>query len=186
MTKLHLGCYHKKIHGYINIDIREDVKPDLVDDCFVLSKIKDNSVDVIYTCHMLEHCKRKDYKSALQRWHTILKSGGTLRISVPDFEALAKYYLETKDMKAIENCVFGSQKHDYDYHYLGFSEDSLRQDLESIGFTNVHRYDWRTTDHFFIDDYSQCYLPKISYATRRPEGKIEGTLVSLNIEATKI
>lgn len=183
--KLHLGCYQKKIYGFINVDARADVNPDVVDDAFKLSKFKNNSIDTIYASHLLEHCKRADYKPALKRWHELLKTGGTLRIAVPDFEALCNYYLKTKDTVAIQNCMFGSQKHPYDFHYIGLDEGTLKRDLEEIGFTNVHRYDWRATEHFYIDDYSQCYLPKMSYSTRRPDGVIEGTLVSLNMEATK-
>lgn len=186
MTKLHLGCNNRKIHSYINIDIRPEVGPDIVDDCFVLSKFKENSIDIIYSSHMIEHCKRQDYKKVLKRWYDLLKSSGILRLSAPDFEALCNYYLKTNDIKSIENLMYGDQKHDYGYHYIGLDFKTLSNDLKEIGFTDIHRYDWRTTEHFYIDDYSQCYLPRISYSTRRPEGNIEGTLVSLNIEATKL
>ena len=40
--KLHLGCFHKKIHGFTNVDIREDVEPDLVDDVFKLENVSVN------------------------------------------------------------------------------------------------------------------------------------------------
>ena len=183
--KLHLGCYHRKIHGFVNVDIRQDVDPDLVDDAFKLTKITNNSVDLIYTCHMLEHASRTDAYKAMYRWWEVLKPEGILRVSVPDLEALFKYYLETGDMAAIENLLYGSQKHEFDFHYTGWTESTLTKDLKTVGFKSVKRYDWRNTEHFYIDDYSQSYLPKISYSTRRPGGVIGGTLVSLNMEATK-
>ena len=52
--KLHLGCFDRKIHGFINIDIRKDVCPDIVDDVFKLTSFEDGSVDLIYACHVLE------------------------------------------------------------------------------------------------------------------------------------
>lgn len=183
--KLHLGCFHKKIHGFTNIDIREDVEPDLVDNVFELNKAEDNSVDLIYVCHVLEHATRDESKKALKRWHEVLKPGGILRVAVPDLEACFEYYMATKDLDILQSMLYGSQKHPYDFHYMGWDEKTLTRDLKNAGFSSVNRYDWRETDHFYIDDYSQCYLPKISYATRRIEGKIEGKLVSLNLEAIK-
>jgi len=183
--KLHLGCYHRKIHGFINVDIRKDVCPDLVDDAFKLEKILNETVDLIYTCHMLEHCTRQDAPKILKRWWEVLKPGGILRVSVPDLEALFDYYSETGDLKSIENLLYGSQKHPFDFHYTGWDAPSLISELFACGFSEVNRYDWRNTEHFYIDDYSQSYLPKISYSTRRPDGEIEGKLVSLNLEAIK-
>ena len=106
-------------------------------------------------------------------------------MSVPDLKALFEYYLMTKDLKAIENLLYGSQKHEYDFHYTGWDEESLTKDLKDVGFESIRKYDWRETEHFFVDDYSQSYLPKISYSTRRVGNLIEGKLVSLNLEAIK-
>lgn len=183
--KLHLGCYQKKIHGYVNVDIREEVNPDLIDDVFSLTKIQDNSADIIYACHVLEHAKPSEAKKALSRWYSILKSDGVLRLAVPDLEAVFNYYLQTSNLSELRSFIYGSQKHAYDIHYTGWDFDSLKKDLEEQGFKNIRRYDWRETDHFYIDDYSQSYLPKISYKSRRISDTIEGKLMSLNVEAIK-
>ena len=187
-TKLHLGCFSKKIHGFINVDIREDVKPDVVDDICTLTKFENDSVDLIYACHVLEHLYRRDIPKVLSRWYDVLKSGGKIRIAVPDLQALFEYYICFKDIKPLLHNIYGSQKHDYDYHYSGWDFNSLKTDLMTSGFKNVQRYDWRETDHFYIDDYSQAYLPEISYRTRqiRKDGfGIKGKHVSLNVEAVK-
>ncbi len=183
--KLHLGCYHKKIHGFINVDIRSEVNPDLQDDVFQLSSIKNNSVDLIYCCHVLEHAKIKEAEQALKRWNEILKPGGVLRIAVPDLEAVFKYYSTTRNLRELKSFLHGSQKHPYDIHYSGWDFKTIKEDLEASGYTNIRRYDWRDTEHFYVDDYSQSYLPNISYKSRRKEDTISGTLMSLNVEATK-
>lgn len=183
--KLHLGCYHRKIHGFINIDARKEANPDIVDDARLLKKFKKNSIDLIYACHLCEHFSRQESFVVFNRWFELLKPGGILRISVPDLRALFEYYIKTNDLKAIENLLYGSQKHKYDFHYTGWDEKSLKETLESVGFTNIYRYDWRETEHFYVDDYSQCYLPSMEYKSRRITDEIKGTLVSLNIEATK-
>jgi predicted SAM-dependent methyltransferase len=183
--KLHLGCYHKKIYGFINIDARGEVEPDIIDDALELKKIENETVDLVYASHLLEHFKREDSIKALKRWYEVLKPGGVLRLAVPDLEAAFGYYQKTKDLKILQNLIYGSQKHPYDFHYNGWDLFTLTNDLKSVGFESIRRYDWRETEHFFIDDYSQSYLPQISYKTRRPEGEIGGTLVSLNVEAIK-
>ena len=59
--KLNLGCYDRKIHGFINVDIRSEVNPDLVDDAFSLTKIENDSVDLIY-------CNLRRSKSRSIEW----------------------------------------------------------------------------------------------------------------------
>jgi predicted SAM-dependent methyltransferase len=185
-VKLHLGCYQKKIHGFTNVDIRADVEPDVVDDVFKLNTVKSDSVDLIYACHVLEHAEDWEAFKALSRWYNVLKSGGILRLSVPDLEAVFEYYQITKDLKELKSFIYGSQKHPYDFHKTGWDFNSLKKDLEYLGFKNVRRYDWRRTEHFYIDDYSMAYMPHISYKSRRPEDRISGKLMSLNVEAQKI
>ena len=175
--KLNLGCYDRKIHGFVNVDIRADVEPDVVDDAFKLFKFEENSVDLIYACHMLEHGDYRECEMALQRWHKVLKPGGLLRIAVPDMEAHFAHYYYHRDLRVLHSTFWGSQRHAYDYHKNGWDFKKLKEDLEMAGFNAVRRYDWRKTEHFYVDDYSQAYLPHMD--------KSSGKLMSLNVEATK-
>lgn len=175
--KLHLGCFNKKIHGFINIDIREDVNPDVVDNIFTLEKFEPNSIDLIYACHVLEHLDRKESKLALKRWYEILKPGGVARIAVPDVEKAFKHYLYYGDFKFLYSFLWGSQRHPFDYHKHGWTLKTIKEDLCEVGFTDVKEYDWKQTEHFYIDDYSQAYYPHMD--------KLNGELLSLNIEARK-
>ncbi|MBF9050469.1 methyltransferase domain-containing protein [Roseobacter sp. HKCCD9010] len=54
----------------------------------------DQSVDVVYHSHVLEHLDRPIAQQFLAETHRVLKPGGILRIVVPDFELLARAYLE--------------------------------------------------------------------------------------------
>lgn len=174
--KLHLGCFKKKIHGFINVDIRGDVEPDVVDDVSKLERFKPDSVDLIYTSHVLEHFTREDSIKAMKRWHEVIKPNGTIRISVPDLEACFEHYICHKKLDLLKCLLYGSQKHPYDFHYTGWDFTTLKRDLESVGFKDVRRYDWTKTEHFFVDDYSAAYLPHKDQ---------NGKLMSLNVEATK-
>lgn len=181
--KLHLGCFYKKIYGFTNVDIRPDVNPDLVDDCAKLEKIQNESVDLIYTSHMFEHFSREDGRKALNRWYEVLKLGGTLRISVPDFEKIASHYVFYKDLKWLSHMLNGSQRHDFDYHLAMYDEATLKEELEAVGFTNVKRYDHNKTEHFFVDDFACAYYPERHIPDDRTTPK--PVLMSLNLEATK-
>jgi predicted SAM-dependent methyltransferase len=177
MTKLHLGCGPVHLDGYTNIDIRYLPGVDVVDNIMFLRKFKENSVDLIYASHVLEHFSRWDYKRVLKRWFELLNKDGILRIAVPDFEAVVKYYTQTKDLNKVMGILYGGQDYDENYHMCCWDFDSLSKDLKEIGFKNIYKYDWRNTDHSHIDDCSQAYLPH--------KDKENGMLMSLNIEAVK-
>lgn len=177
MTRLHLGCGEKIIPGFINIDILSDKEGVLIDDVSKLDKIDNDSVSLIYGCHVLEHFGRNEYKEVLQCWYSKLRSGGKIRISVPNFEAVNQWYQENKNVEDIMGLVVGGQRNIYDYHKVIFDFKSLSKALKGVGFKEIKHYDWRETKHSHIDDYSQAYLPHMD--------KTNGKLMSLNIEATK-
>jgi predicted SAM-dependent methyltransferase len=175
--KLHLGCGNKHIDGYINIDIRYMPGVDSIDNVERLRRYKENSVSVIYASHVLEHICRYDYMHTLQRWYELLMPDGILRIGVPDFEAIANYYIKTKDLRSISGMLYGGQDYKENFHCWCWDFDTLSRELKSIGFKDIKRYDWRTTEHSHIDDYTQIYIPHMD--------KENGMLFSLNIEAIK-
>lgn len=182
-VKLNLGCFHKKMYGFINIDVRSEVEPDLVDDCSKLEKVENNSVDLIYTSHMLEHFSREDGKKALRRWWEVLKPEGILRIAVPDFEKLASHYMFYRDLEWILHGTMGSQRHPFDFHLSLYDETLLTKVLTETGFTNIHRYDHNKTEHFYVDDYSCAYYPERHIPDDRTTPK--PVLLSLNLECQK-
>jgi len=175
--KLHLGCGDIRLEGYNNIDCRYLSAVDQIDDIKILASFEENTIDVIYASHVLEHFSRWEYKEALQRWYNILKTGGTLRVAIPDFEQVVKYYLKTKNLRDVSGLLYGRQNYKENYHTWCWDFNELKKDLNSIGFKDVRRYDWRETEHSHIDDYSQCYLPHMD--------KENGQLMSLNVECTK-
>ncbi|MHA1469821.1 MAG: class I SAM-dependent methyltransferase [Candidatus Asgardarchaeia archaeon] len=176
--KLHLGCGEKHIDGYINIDIRYMDSVNKVDNIKYLRSFKLSTVDVIYSCSVLEHFSRWEYKNVLRRWYELLKPGGILRLGVPDFEAIVDhYYNHNNVIDSLIGLLYGGQDYDQNFHHMCWDFDSLKRDLEEMGFKNIHRYDWRETEHSHIDDFSQAYLPHMD--------KENGKLMHLNVEAIK-
>lgn len=177
MTKLHLGCGKRYIPGFIHIDVIHYDHIDYLMNIDDLSIFQDNSVDLIYNCHVLEHFHRGKATKVLKEWHRTLKPGGILRIAVPDFEALCELYMQTRDMSLVIGPIVGRQNYLYNIHYNIFDFESLKKLLIETGFKEVRRYDWRETEHANIDDYSQSYYPHMD--------KENGKLLSLNVEAIK-
>lgn len=175
--KLHLGCGKRHIPGFIHIDAVPYDHIDHVCTIDKLSFIPDNSIDLIYNCHVLEHFKRLNVAGVLKEWHRVLKSGGILRTSVPDFESLAELYVEKRNLNFVVGPIFGRQDYLYNIHYNIFDFNYIHQLLVDCGFKNIQRYNWSETEHADIDDYSQAYFPHMN--------KESGRLISLNVEATK-
>lgn len=175
--KLHLGCGSKKMNGWVNVDLLQNSQADIIDDVTQLSKIDDDSVSEIYACHVLEHVPREKLKSTLNVWNSKLISGGKIKIAVPDFESVCKVYLKNKSIEEVIGLVSGGREGPLDEHKIIFDFSYLRKFLLEAGFENIEKYDWRTTDHAGMDDYSQAYLPHMQKET--------GLLMSLNVVAYK-
>ena len=175
--KLHLGCGKKHIPGFIHVDIEDHPHVDHRTPINSLTFAEDNSVELIYASHVLEHFGRHEVDQVLREWFRVLQHGGILRLAVPDFEAVSRRYQETGELSELIGLVCGGQRNEYDFHKMIFDEKSLRERLLNAGFTSVKRYDWRNTEHCWLDDYSQAYLPHMEKET--------GQLMSLNMEVVK-
>lgn len=177
IIKIHLGCGTKIIPGFLNIDIRLLPGVDIVASIDDLSMVKDNSVDLIYCCHVLEHIPRDNVQKILQEWYRILKPTGTLRLSVPNFSAVVDHYNKYKELPRLKGLLYGGQTYPENFHYNIWDFSTMSAMLETANFHSTVYYDWRQTEHAAVDDYSQAYLPHMD--------KENGILMSLNIECRK-
>ena len=84
MKKLNLGCAHKILPGYANLDIHKHVGVDVVQD---LNKFPytfpNNHFDEILASHILEHLE--NLPKTMKELHRILKPKGKLIVKVPHF-----------------------------------------------------------------------------------------------------
>lgn len=108
--RLNLGCASRPLPDYINIDLDskdEIIKryPDLIlsDDIKIYQydifnlPFEDNSVDEVLSESMLEHLSFSQEKLFFYEMRRILKVGGELIFSVPDFEATVNDWISAKD-----------------------------------------------------------------------------------------
>lgn len=181
--KLHLGCWHRNIPGFVNIDLCDMPHIDYKTSVDKLPMIESGSVDLIYSSHNFEYFDRVEAVEVLKEWNRVLKTGGLLRLAVPDFDSLIDVYKLSGDINKILGPLYGRMVIDTKngqktlYHKTVYNFDSLKNILESSGFDMVKRYDWQKTIHKDYDDHSQAYYPHMD--------KENGILVSLNVEAIK-
>lgn len=106
----------------------------------------DNSVELLYSCNMLEHLTKQETISFLSEVKRVLGKEGVFRIAVPDLEYCIRRYLETKDadhfMGSLSCCIeddtfaqrlklaiFGARNHKWMY-----DKESLTALLVKNGF----------------------------------------------------
>ncbi|MDQ3387656.1 MAG: methyltransferase domain-containing protein, partial [Actinomycetota bacterium] len=79
-VRLNIGAGQTYIPGFINIDIssKADIVLDLGRDQL---PFEDNSVDLIFSYHTLEHVP--NYLFALSEIHRVLKNGGAFLVGLP-------------------------------------------------------------------------------------------------------
>ena len=179
MIKLHLGCGWRDFgDDWVHVDGGD--YDHLDHDDITKLPYEDESVDLIYASHVLEYFDREEVLPVLQEWKRVLKSGGVLRIAVPNFEAMAIMYVESRySLAKFLGPLYGKMNMGDKaiYHKTTYDFDDLSEMLKSVGVNSVKRYDWRKTEHSDLDDHSQAYIPHMDKET--------GVLISLNIEGVK-
>ncbi|MBS3029883.1 MAG: methyltransferase domain-containing protein [Dolichospermum sp. DET50] len=173
---LHLGCGSINNPDFINVDGMPFPHVHYVREINDLSPFKNESIDLIYASHCLEHFSHIQISSILSEWFEKLKPGGILRLSVPDFDQLIHIYLENnKDVSLILSPLMGGQSNKFDFHKIVFNCGNLKQLLINAGFHEVREWHPSFCNPGDFDDWSnrQLFINGKYYS------------VSLNLEAVK-
>jgi predicted SAM-dependent methyltransferase len=177
--KLHLGCGKRNFgNNWVHIDGGNHEHLHSRD--ITTLPFKDETVELVYASHVLEYFDREEVVDVLKEWKRALVPGGTLRVAVPDFEAMTKLYVETStNLDNFLGPLYGKMEmgDKYIYHKTVYDKYSLKEVLYNNGFRNIILYEWRDTEHSHIDDHSQAYSPHMD--------KENGALISLNVECRK-
>jgi SAM-dependent methyltransferase len=65
--------------------------------------LTDNSVDLLYCSHVLEHLTVAEVRIALKNCYQYLKPGGIFRLVLPDLEPMALDYINSQDTNAVHD-----------------------------------------------------------------------------------
>jgi len=156
--RLEIGCGNSRLRGFETLDIVGGPNVDYVYDAAKPLPFKDNTFDVIYASHVLEHIPWYKTEEVLTEWIRILKPGGQLEVWVPDglkiCKALVQAELEEIKVADVDSwCKFNPRKDpcvwaagrifwganpEYpSWHKAIFTPRYLKELFERVGLKNV-------------------------------------------------
>jgi predicted SAM-dependent methyltransferase len=159
---LHIGCGDVILpKPFENLDGRELQGVDYVTSVYPLT-FEDETFELVYSSHVLEHFHRDKTLSILKEWVRVLKKDGILRISVPSFENLIKIYEISGKLENITGPLMGGQTYETNFHYNVFDKKYLTELMLEAGLTAIHDWNYKRTIHSDFFDFSQattCEIP---------------------------
>ena len=139
---VHLGSGDDYREGMINVDGNFARRKDLWLDLRNRLPFADQSVRLLYCCHMLEHVLPEDALRLLAEMHRVTASDGVVRIAVPSFERCleishgrdeSKWPREFDDpLSQAINYIFCDGQHKYAYCFGNLSEFATRAGFSSV------------------------------------------------------
>lgn len=90
---LNLGCGSRYHRAWVNVDLAATDPSIISHDLRRRLPFADDSCDVVYRSHVLEHFQQADGARFLRECFRVCKPGGVIRVVVPDLEAIARLYL---------------------------------------------------------------------------------------------
>ncbi|HCJ66450.1 MAG TPA: methyltransferase, partial [Elusimicrobia bacterium] len=110
--------------GFINVDIFKISGVDVIYDLRDLRCFLDNSADVIYASHFLEHFSTAEIPTIISEMYRVLRKNGEVGLSVPDLDKICHLYLKNIDWFTPPNSpwlglIYGGQTNQYDFHKKG-------------------------------------------------------------------
>ena len=96
--RVHVGCDTVRIDGYVNVDVRATTAVDIVHDCKDVSIVPAASLELVYGNAFFEHLYVTQRLPFLRDVHRALRAHGWLLFTgLPDFEGIARAYLERRE-----------------------------------------------------------------------------------------
>lgn len=101
MTKVNLGCGEFYQVGWVNIDLGERNRVDIVADITKGLPFEDGTIDRVYAGHVLEHIDREDIPLVLSEVVRILAPEGRFCVVGPDETRALGFHADDKLLKDI-------------------------------------------------------------------------------------
>ena len=100
INKIHFGSGNDIKTDFLNVDINSSA--DIFLDVRNKLNVKSNSIEYIYSCHLVEHLDHEELIAHLQECHRILKKNAVLRLGIPIFEKVFHAYCNQDDSRLNE------------------------------------------------------------------------------------
>ncbi len=114
----------------ITFDVREECKPDVRCDLRQIPE-RDQSFDIVFSSHTLEHFGLYEVPRILMEWLRILKVGGELRLIVPNLAYPAQRAIQDKLTEHDMWVYYGQQSYPENFHKSGFTPKLLENLLKN-------------------------------------------------------
>ena len=166
--KYNLGCGPKLYQNFLNVGYWSQLQAETVykdlngtTNTFMLNHdlrlgvpAADNSLDLVYHSHMLEHLSYVNGIQFIRECFRVLKPGGTMRVLVPDLELWINAYTSNntfffdqyraygginKEICVTKGSVFMAMLHGHE-HECGYDFETLKWLVENNGFSDVKRF----------------------------------------------
>lgn len=141
---VNIACGDAYVEGWVNYDYVPHSKNVLHADLLDRLPLESGSADVVYSSHFLEHIPLPSVKPFLSECYRILKSGGAVRLVLPDLEEICRSYLEYREagehdkadflqLELIDQMVRPDSGGELGRYYRRIGEETQRN-AESIAF----------------------------------------------------
>ena len=192
VPKLHVGCGHHVIDGWLNTDYDSKLPAVMHLDVKQRFPFQNETFDYIFSEHVIEHISYGDGVKMLSEFFRVLKKSGKLRISTPDLAFLVdltrpdKSDLQRAYIKWAANTFIPGAPDDNEVfvinnfvrswgHTFIYDEKTLRRAMTSAGFRDITKFD----QHISNDPA----LRNLEDEKHLPAGFLR--LESLSLECTK-
>lgn len=104
---------------------------------------KDSSFSAIASSHVVEHLPLHGAINCFTDSHRCLKTGGVLRISVPDLDTYIKNYQPDNALSWATDLFEANERSEKNMHHFMYNFSSMSTLLKQAGFTQVFRREYR-------------------------------------------
>ena len=124
MKKLiNLGCGNRFHKEWINVDFHSSDTNVLAHDLRKGIPYEDETFDMVYHSHIIEHFNREEAHAFIKECYRILKPSGIIRIAFPDLEQIALNYIRLLNELKNNKSEFAD---DYDWIMLELLDQTVR------------------------------------------------------------
>lgn len=113
MKFLNLGCGSHYHDSWTNVDFKSTNENVIAYNLLNGVPFQDNSFNVVYHSHVLEHFSKKDGFRFMQDCYRVLDKNGIIRIAVPNLEQIVKEYI-----KNLGRAIEGDTHAKYNYEWI--------------------------------------------------------------------